>query len=119
MGDGRDGWLHETCGQVFTVTVKKKILKKSVSTVSNTDIGQLLDFSEKMFNKINENKILVNQIVKNNEIHKNSNSYRKINKYHSLAVGIYNTYLKDRTAYIAEKFPSEKSFSGSTELLLG
>lgn len=116
LGDGRDGWIHESCGQKITETVEQK---KTESILSNADIGKYLDFSEMLFKKIEENKILADQIVEKNKINKNVNSYKKIVKYHSLAVGIYNKYLKDRKAYIVENFPLAKRFSGSTELLFG
>lgn len=61
LGDGREGWIHETCGQVFTETVEQK---KTRSMLSDADIGKYLDFSEKIFIKIEDNKILADRIVK-------------------------------------------------------
>jgi hypothetical protein len=116
LGDGRDGWIHESCGQKITETVEQKNLG---SLLSDSDIGKYLDFSEKIFIKIEENKILADRIIDKNKLSKKNKSYKNINKYYSLAVGIYNKYLKDRKAYIVDNFPLEKRFSGSTELLLG
>ena len=116
LGDGRDGWIHESCGQRITETIEQKNIG---SLLSDSDIGKYLDFSEKIFIKIEENKILADRIIEKNKLSKNNKSYKKINKYYSLAVGIYNKYLKARKAYIVENFPLEKRFSGSTELLLG
>ena len=116
LGDGRDGWIHESCGQKITETVEQKNIG---SLLSDADIGKYLDFSEKIFIKIEENKILADRIIKKNNINKNNASYKKIIKYYSLAVGISNKYFKNRKAYITENFSFEKRFSGSTELLLG
>lgn len=116
LGDGRDGWIHESCGQKITETVEQK---KTGSLLSDSDIGKYLDFSEEIFSKIEDNKILADRIVEKNNIKKSNSSYKKINKYYSLAVGIHNKYLKNRKAYIVDNFPFEKRFSGSTELLLG
>ena len=116
LGDGRDGWIHESCGQKITETVEQKNIG---SLLSNADIGKYLDFSEKIFIKIEENKILADRIVDKNNIKKNNASYKKIIKYYSLAVGINNKYLKGRKAYITENFPFDKRFNGSTELLFG
>ncbi|MFC1565696.1 hypothetical protein ACFL4B_01975 [Candidatus Neomarinimicrobiota bacterium] len=116
LGDGRDGWIHETCGQTVTETVEKKSVG---SKLSDSDIGKYLDFSEEIYNKIVDNKLLAERLVKTNSIDKNNKSYKKIQKYHSLAVGIYNKYLKDRESYIIDNYPFEKRISGSTEFLAG
>ncbi len=116
LDDGREGWIHESCGQKIIETVEQKGVE---SLLSDSDIGKYLDFSEMIFAKIEENKILADQLVDKNKINKNVSSYKKIIKYYSLAVGIYNKYLKDRTADVAENFPLAKRFSGSTELLFG
>ena len=52
LGDGRDGWIHESCGQKITETVEQKNIG---SLLSDSDIGKYLDFSEKVFIKIEEN----------------------------------------------------------------
>ena len=116
LGDGREGWIHETCGQEFTETVEQE---KTEGILSDADVGKYLDFSEMLFEKIEENKIFADKIVEENKINKNISSYKKIIKYHSLAVGIFNKFLKDRTTYIIENFPLAKRFSGSTEVLFG
>ena len=116
LGDGRDGWIHESCGQKITDTVEQKNVGR---LLSDADIGKYLDFSEKIFIKIEDNKILADRIIEKNKLSKKNKSYKNINKYYSLAVGIYNKYLKDRKTYIVENFTLEKRFSGSTELLLG
>lgn len=116
LGDGREGWIHESCGQKITETVEQKSIG---SLLSDADIGKYLDFSEKIFIKIEENKILADRIIDKNKLSKKNKSYRNIIKYYSLAVGINNKYLKDRKAYIVENLPFGKRFSGSTELLLG
>ena len=116
LGDGRDGWIHETCGQKIVETVEQKGVE---SLLSDVDIGKYLDFSEMLFAKIEENKLLADRIVEKNSIKRNNPSYKKIVKYYSLAVGINNKYIKDRKAFIVDNYPLEKRFSGSTELLIG
>lgn len=61
LGDGRDGWIHESCGQKITETVQQKNIG---SLLSDADIGKYLDFSEKIFIKIEDNKILADRIIK-------------------------------------------------------
>ncbi|NHZ86041.1 MAG: hypothetical protein GWP19_09185, partial [Planctomycetia bacterium] len=116
LGDGREGWIHESCGQKIIETVEQKSIG---SLLSDADIGKYLDFSEQIFIKIEENKILADRIVDKNNIKKSNSSYKKIIKYYSLAVGINNKYLMGRKAYITENFPFNKRFNGSTELLFG
>jgi len=87
LGDGRDGWIHETCGQKIVETVEQKGVE---SLLSDVDIGKYLDFSEMLFAKIEENKLLADRIVEKNSIKRNNPSYKKIVKYYSLAVGINN-----------------------------
>ncbi|MFC1527996.1 hypothetical protein ACFL5D_04580, partial [Candidatus Neomarinimicrobiota bacterium] len=116
LGDGRDGWVHESYGQEITEAIEQKNME---SLLSDSDIGKYLDFSEAVFTKIEENKLFADRIIEKNDISKSHKSYKNIVKYHSLAIGIYNKYLKDRKAYVVENFPLEKRFSGSTELLFG
>ncbi len=116
LGDGRDGWIHESCGQIITETIEQK---KSGSKLADSDIGKYLDFSEAVYLKIEENMIIADRIVKKNDINKSDKSYSNILKYHSEARSIYNKYLKDRKKYIVENFPLEKRISGSTEFLVG
>ena len=116
LGDGRDGWVHESCGQKITETVERKSLS---SLLSDSDIGKYLDFSEQIFIKIEEKKIQADRIVDKNDIKKSNSSYKNIIRYHSLAVGINEKYLKGRKTYITENFPLEKRFNGSTEFLFG
>jgi len=116
LGDGRDGWVHESCGQEIAEAVEQKNIG---SLLADSDIGKYLDFSEAVFTKIEENKLIADRIIEKNDISKSHKSYKNIVKYHSLAIGIYNKYLKDRKAYVVENFPLAKRFSGSTEFLVG
>lgn len=116
LGGGRDGWIHETCGQVITETVEKKSVQ---SILSETDINKYLDFCLVVFNKIETNKLLADKIVTNERISKKNSSYKNIQKHFDLAVSIYKKYLSDRKSYIADNFDFTKRISGSTEFLLG
>lgn len=77
LGDGREGWIHESCGQKITETVEQKSIG---SLLSDADIGKYLDFSEKIFIKIEENKILADRIIDKNKLSKKNKSYRNIIK---------------------------------------
>lgn len=116
LGDGRKGWIHETCGQVISETVERS---NALSVLSSSDVNKYLDFSEIVYQKIIDNKVLAERVIEKNNISKNNKSYKNILKYHSLAQGIYEKYLRNRSDYIVENFPFKNRISGSSELLLG
>ena len=126
LRDGREGWIIESCIQVFS---KSETVKKIVySGISGADQGNFLKVADGIFARLVQNKLFADEIAASFAAREDLPPQDKIQMvaraerirgYFTPAADTYNLYLAGQSAAVMEGRKFSEALSGWANLLLG
>jgi SH3-like domain-containing protein len=126
LRDGREGWITESCLQIFS---KTETVKKVVYTgITGADQGNFLKVAEGFFSKLVQQKLFADEIaasyakrvdISQPEKSRMAAMAERIRSYFEPAANFYNQYIAGQNAKVKEGRFLAEALSGWANLLLG